>query len=160
MYVNVVSNNLREQPICQFNLIPTQLILRYMMACKMSGQDLDNPSKEMLTSVQRGIVKQQGRFEDKLAHATEAFKQPIDSNMLKQFPEHVRQHFVTQSGSVLTLYEPQFSAFMAYCGDRRHRWNLYNASTIRASFTNAAWNNSAEIEEIRALRQQTAKVFG
>lgn len=131
-----------------------------MLRSKLCGQDLDNPSKETLESVLRNMSQHQGRFESKLANATNAFKQTIDADMLKKFPEHVRQHFMTQNGAVATLHEPQFSAYMAYCGDRRHRWNIYNASKIRASFTNAAWNNSVEIEEIRFTRKQFANIFG
>ncbi|XP_022652208.1 uncharacterized protein LOC111246605 isoform X4 [Varroa destructor] len=137
-----------------------QVIRKYCTSFKLMGLDLDYNNKQILKETADTIRRQGATFENKLAQATNAFKQPLDGDIIKTFPENLRQHFSTQNGFLVTLHEPQYSAFMAYCSDRRHRQNLYTAASIRASFTNMAWNNSIHIEEIRCARKQEARAFG
>lgn len=124
------------------------------------GLDLDHIGKESLKELAATTRRHAEEFEKKLAQATNAFKQPLDGDLVKNFPDSLRQQFATPSGFVATLHEPQYSTFMAYCGDRRNRQNLYTASAIKASFTNIAWNNSINIEEVRCARKQEAHLFG
>lgn len=99
-------------------------------------------------------------YNEKLQDATDAFKHHCDDADMKNFPDYLLHHFATSSGFIATLYEPQYSIFLAYCGDRMKRWNLYQAKAIRCSVNNAKRYNVDEVEKIRVSRHYMSELFG
>jgi oligopeptidase A len=130
------------------------------------GQDARNRYKEILQK----LSQLSSQYSDNVLDATNAWhKQISDETLLAGLPESARslaKQTATQRGLegwVFTLEFPSYYPVMTYADNRDLREELYSAYVTRASEQgpNAGqWDNSSIMEEILALRHETALLLG
>ncbi|KAG0442678.1 hypothetical protein HPB47_015642 [Ixodes persulcatus] len=135
-----------------------RIIRKHCLEARLMGVDLTGSASKLLSQAVERTAREAGLYRQKLQQATDVFRHRVDGDMVRNFPDDlVRRLAVDKTNPsrgpwVVTLQEDVYEGFLQYCGDRLHRWNVWNAYNTRASFANKELNNSLHIEEMRCQR--------
>ena len=135
---------------------------------RLGGVELSAERKTRFKQLSERLAQLSSKFNDNLLDATNAFELIIpDRAQLSGIPEDVLEAALRaaaeagKTGWKFTLQMPSYLPVMQYADNRDLRERLYHAYATRASeFGNAAWDNTALITEILALRREQAQLLG
>jgi oligopeptidase A len=136
---------------------------------KLSGAELPEAGKARFKAIQEELATLTAAFDDHVLDATNAYALYVDDERrLAGLPDDVVAEAREgaradgRDGWKLTVRMPCYLPVMKYAHDRRLRAELHRAQATRASDLGAdpAWDNSALIERILALRLEAAKLLG
>ncbi|MBN2896953.1 MAG: M3 family metallopeptidase [Campylobacterales bacterium] len=130
-----------------------------LLGFRLSGADLDAQSKERLREINLRKSTLTNDFSQNLLDATNAYEKiTTDPQDVEGIPpsdlEAAACKIKGQSAWRFTLQMPSYLAYMTYGPNRAIREELYKAYTTRAP------QNAAIIDELMALRQESAKLLG
>ena len=136
----------------------------------LAGVDLNRKKKSRYKAISIRLSELSTKFGENVLDATQGWKKHItDEAQLSGLPETTREfaretaHREGLPGWVLTLEASCYLPVMSYADDGELRYQMYQASTTRASDQgpNAGrWDNSALLDEILALRHEKATLLG
>ena len=127
---------------------------------ELSGAHLDEASKKRLAEINLRKSDLSNRFSQNLLDATNAFEYVVtDPSDVQGLPQSDRDAaaFTAKDGKTawkFTLQMPSYIAYMTYGPNREIREALYKAYTSRAP------ENADIIDEVLALRRETARLLG
>jgi len=137
---------------------------------RLSGIDLDDAQKERYKTLMESLSALTSKFEEHILDATRAWTKVINNEAaLAGLPDSAKamaQQSAAQreqQGWLFTLEFPSYLAVMTYANDRAFRKEMYTAFVTRASDEGphaGQWDNSPLMEEILALRHETAQLIG
>ncbi len=137
---------------------------------RLMGIELDKQGQARFREIQQRLSELQSRFQENLLDATHGWKKTVtDESLLSGLPESARalarQNAEAEGaeGWIFTLDFPSYFPVIAYADNRTLRKELYTAYMTRASDTgpNAGrWDNGPVMEEILALRHESAQLLG
>ena len=135
---------------------------------RLSGIDLDAPSKQRFRAIQQKLSRLQTKFEENVLDATNAFELIVtDKADLAGIPEYAVQAAEElaksegKEGYKFTLQFPSYFPVLQYAEKRELRETLYEAYAKRASeFGPAELDNTALIRELLQLRLEEAQMLG
>jgi len=137
---------------------------------RLGGVNLEGEARTRYQQLQKDLSELQSSFENNLLDANQAWQKIIDDKsalaglpdyaiaMLKQLAEQK-----DKPGYRVTLDMPCYIAVITYADDRALREEIYHAYTTRASdqgITDKKWDNSANMVDIVAKRQEKAQLLG
>jgi oligopeptidase A len=135
---------------------------------KLSGVSLEGDAKKRYAEISARLSQLSSDFSNHVLDATQAFFKPLNEDELQGLPQssiellkqYGQQHELEQP--VATLDFPSYLAIMTYAENRQLRETLYKAYMTLASDQgdNAAFDNTALIEEILSLRHEMANLLG
>jgi oligopeptidase A len=134
---------------------------------KLSGIALEGDEKQRYAEISARLSELSSHFSNNVLDATQAWSLALSEDQLAGLPESskallqqlAQQH--EQSGWLATLDFPAYFAIMTHADDRTLRETLYHAYVTRASDQgDAQFDNSANMQEILALRQEMAVLLG
>jgi oligopeptidase A len=147
-----------------------KLIEDALLDFRLAGVDLPPEKKARFREIMQAESKAEAKFEENLLDASQGWvKQVEDVSRLAGIPEgdleQARQEAEKRSlkGWVFTLDYPSYAGVVTYADDRLLRQELYAAFATRASDqgpTAARWDNTAVMQEILTLRQESARLTG
>uniref|UniRef100_A0A182N0P5 Peptidase M3A/M3B catalytic domain-containing protein n=1 Tax=Anopheles dirus TaxID=7168 RepID=A0A182N0P5_9DIPT len=145
-----------------------RLLQKYVLEAKLSGIEVDGSSKLELNEILERLAQERTRFRSKRDVAVKKFQQRVeDPALMKEFPPSLLQSLALDPSQAMkgpwriTLQPAVAERFLEYCGDRTHRWNLWQADTRKCSIhTDKSLENSSHLESVRALRKRQAKLLG
>jgi len=133
---------------------------------RLAGVHLDEEHKARFKQVQQELAALSARFEENVLDATNAFSKHITARrQLSGLPEAVQARARESAreqgrkGWVLPLDYPNYHAVLTYAEDPSLRREFYLAWSTRASDQGphaGKWDNSQVIEQIMALRHESA----
>ena len=136
----------------------------------LSGAELQGEAKARFAQIQERAAELSQKFSENALDATDAFAYYATLDELEGVPADVQQAARTaaeaegQAGYKLTLKMPCYLPVMQFARSSRLRETLYKAYVTRASDQAAGdarkFDNSANIREILALRQEEAQLLG
>jgi len=136
---------------------------------RLTGIDLDTEKRRRFKLIQQRLSELRAKFQENLLDATNAWNKHItDQASLCGLPETAlalaRQTAQREGldGWLMTLEAPSYNAVLTYADDRALRQEVYTAYATRASDTGphgGHWDNSAVMEEILALRHESAQLL-
>jgi oligopeptidase A len=126
---------------------------------ELAGAHLDDASKQRLSEINLRKSTLTNDFSQNVLDATNAFEKIItDEADVTGIPESDLENARFEKDGVaqyrFTLQMPSYLAYMTYGPNRAIREELYRAYTTRAP------QNGAIIDELMALRQESAKLLG
>jgi len=126
---------------------------------ELAGAHLDNAAKERLAEINLRKSTLTNDFSQNVLDATNAYEKIItDPVDIEGIPESDLENARFEEDGVtkyrFTLQMPSYIAYMTYGPTRSIREELYRAYTTRAP------QNAAIIDELMALRQESAKLLG
>jgi oligopeptidase A len=126
---------------------------------ELAGAHLDDASKERLAEINLRKSTLTNDFSQNLLDATNAYEKIItDPADVEGIPESDLENARFEENGVtkyrFTLQMPSYIAYMTYGANRAIREELYRAYTTRAP------QNGAIIDELMALRQESATLLG
>ncbi len=137
---------------------------------RLSGVALPAAQQQHYKALQQRLSELQSTFQDHVLDATAGWEKQIgDAAQLSGLPPsamaQARQAAARKSldGWLLTLDFPSYFPVITYADDRQLREELYTAYLTRASDQGphaGRWDNSELLEEILALRHETAQLLG
>jgi len=137
---------------------------------RLGGIALPPEQRQRYKEIQQRLSDLQSTFQDNVLDATAAWNKPIsDAAQLSGLPESAmalaRQAAARKEldGWLLTLDFPSYFPVITYADDRNLRAELYTAYTTRASDQGphaGQWDNSTLMDEILALRHESAQLLG
>jgi oligopeptidase A len=136
---------------------------------RLSGIALPEDQQKQFKEISQKLSELSSQFSNNVLKATQAWQKHItDASALKGLPESALDllaQYAQQKGLegwLITLDFPSYHAVITYADDRDLREEVYRAYSTRASdqFFDPQYDNSAIIEEIRALRHQKAQLLG
>lgn len=137
---------------------------------RLSGVGLSGADKATFADLRQRLSELGSRFADNVLDSTQAWsRQVTDVTELCGVPDSSLQYLQSlaqaagQDGYLITLDLPSYLPVMTYCDNRALREALYQAYVTRASDQgphDPKFDNSAVINEILALRQQSAALLG
>jgi len=137
---------------------------------RLAGVDLPADSKARFKAIQQELATLSNRFERNVLDATESWTLHVtEASRLADLPESAldlaRQGAREKNleGWLFTLQLPSFLPLMTYCEDRDLRKLMYDAYVTRASEQGpdaGRYDNSGVIEDILALRRESARLLG
>ena len=137
---------------------------------RLSGVALEEPARSRFREISNELSKLATEFEEAVLDATDAWSEDLtDASQLIGIPESgravLRQYAEEEKldGWRVTLKQPSVQAVLTYADDRSLRERVYRAYQTRASDqgpTAGAFDNSARIEKILALRHEAAQLLG
>ncbi|WP_295055738.1 M3 family metallopeptidase [Sulfuricurvum sp.] len=141
--------NLEQRRILDLNILHFEL----------AGAHLDESSKQRLAEINLRKSVLTNDFSQNVLNATNAYEKIItDEADIKGIPESDLENArFEEEGATkyrFTLQMPSYIAYMTYGSNRTVREELYRAYTTRAP------QNGAIIDELMALRQESAKLLG
>jgi len=136
----------------------------------LSGAELQGEAKARFAQIQERAAELSQKFSENALDATDAFAYYATLDELEGVPADVQQAARTaaeaegQAGYKLTLKMPCYLPVMQFARSSSLRETLYKAYVTRASDQAAGdarkFDNSANIREILALRQEEAQLLG
>jgi oligopeptidase A len=135
----------------------------------LSGVDLPADAKARFKAIMQELAKTQAAFEHNVQDASDAWSLPVESETeLAGMPPQAIARAEAEArkrdrqGWLLTLDYPTYDAVMRHADNRSLREALYKAWVTRGSDQGAdpAWDNSANIGRILALRHEAARLVG
>ncbi|MFT3790490.1 MAG: M3 family metallopeptidase [Rudaea sp.] len=136
---------------------------------RMAGVSLEEPARTRFKEISNRLSKLSNEFENAVLDATEAWSEKIGEAQLAGLPDAERALLkqyaeeAGQDGWLVTLKQPSVTAVLTYADDRALRERVYAAYQTRASDQgpNAGrFDNSQRIDEIMALRHESARLIG
>jgi oligopeptidase A len=136
---------------------------------RLGGAELPEDKKARFMEIQESQARIAAKFEENLLDATNDYGWfTEDAADLAGLPEDdlaAAREAAEQDGKPgykLTLHMPSYLPAMQYASRRELRETLYRAYATRASELgeNAAWDNSALIDELLELRAEEAQLLG
>ena len=133
----------------------------------LGGAELQGAAKARFAAIQERQAELSQKFSENALDATDAFAYYAEATELEGLPEDVigaaraGAEADGKPGYKLTLKMPCYLPVMQFAKNSALRETLYRAYVTRASeFGDAAFDNTALITEILALRQEEAKLLG
>ena len=135
----------------------------------LSGVDLPADAKARFKAIMQELATTQAAFEHNVQDASDAWSLPVESEAeLAGMPAQAVARAAAEArkrdrqGWLLTLDYPTYDAVMRHAENRSLREALYKAWVTRGSDLGAdpAWDNSANIDRILALRFEAARLVG
>lgn len=136
----------------------------------LSGAELAGPARERFLCIQERQAQLGQQFGENTLDATQAFVYNASADEVAGLPpdalEQARQLAAAKGheGYQLSLHMPSYLPVMQFAHNRDLRETMYRAYSTRASDQAApafaAFDNSAVIQEILALRQEEAQLLG
>ena len=135
---------------------------------KLGGAELNELEKARFKTIQEKLAKLSTQFEENILDATNEFSIFVsDANDLQGIPEenikkaHSEAIEDKKEGYKFTLHFPSYLPVMQYAEDRNLREKLYRGYATRASeLASPKFDNTRLIDEILALRYESAKLLG
>jgi oligopeptidase A len=133
----------------------------------LGGAELQGAAKARFAAIQERQAELSQKFSENALDATDAFAYYAEASELEGLPEDVigaaraGAEADGKPGYKLTLKMPCYLPVMQFAKSSALRETLYRAYATRASeFGDPAFDNTALITEILALRQEEAKLLG
>ncbi|MGJ7579635.1 M3 family metallopeptidase [Variovorax sp. RHLX14] len=133
----------------------------------LGGADLQGAAKERYAAIQERQAELSQKFSEHALDATDAFGYYAEAGELEGVPEdtiaaaRAAAEADGKPGYKLTLKMPSYLPVMQFARSSALRETLYRAYVTRASeFGDPAFDNTALITEILALREEEAKLLG
>ena len=133
----------------------------------LGGAELQGEAKKRFADIQERLAELSQKFSENALDATDAFAYYATPGELEGVPEDVvsaaraAAEADGKEGYKLTLKMPCYLPVMQFAKSSALREKLYRAYVTRASeFGDAAFDNTALITEILALREEEAKLLG
>ncbi len=133
----------------------------------LGGAELQGAAKERFAEIQERQAELSQKFSENALDATDAFAHYAQLGDLEGVPDDVMSaaraaaEAEGKDGYKLTLKMPSYLPVMQFAKSSALRETLYRAYATRASeFGDPAFDNTALIREILALRQEEAKLLG
>lgn len=123
---------------------------------KLGGVGLPEDKKNRLQEIQLKLSDLSNQFSQNLLDSTNSFEMKIESEEdVKEIPESDKTLYKNEDGTyTFTLQFPSYNCYMTYGSNRSKREELYKAYVTRAP------GNGKILEEILALRDESAKLLG
>ncbi|CAH0730023.1 unnamed protein product, partial [Brenthis ino] len=144
-----------------------RLLDKYILEGKLNGLDVKGIKRERLNNVLNEIRKEKALIRDKVNVATKNFSSIINNEQFAgEFPESLAKSMSVNNDAnkgpwKITLQPHIYEPFMQYCPDRSLRWNAWQALVQRCSgYGNKDLETSTNIESLRSLRMEQAKILG
>ena len=136
----------------------------------LGGVDLEGQARERYQQLQKDLSEHQSSFENNLLDASQSWQLLIsDEAMLSGLPDYalsMLKQLAEQKDLPdyrVTLDMPCYIAVITYADDRDLRKQIFDAYVTRASdigVTDKKWDNSANMVNIVAKRQEKAQLLG
>jgi len=136
----------------------------------LGGVDLHGEARERYQQLQKDLSEHQSSFENNLLDASQSWQLLVnDETELSGLPDYALSMLkqLAQQKELpnyrITLDMPCYIAVITYADDRELRRQIYDAYVTRASdmgVTDNKWDNSANMVNIVAKRQEKAKLLG
>lgn len=148
--------------------VECRLLDKYLLEGKLNGVQLDEGKRSILTATANKLREERSKYQEKLDYSTRKFSHTIDNySIVKDFPFDLLQAISTDPINPskgpwhIKLEQPAYDKFLEHCNVRELRWNVWQASTRRASIhKDKQLSNSVHVEEIRYLRKLQAQTLG
>ena len=137
---------------------------------RLGGVELEGDDRERYQQLQKDLSELQSKFENNLLDSTQSWQYLTqDESELTGLPEYalamLRQLAEQKElpGYRVTLDMPCYLAVITYADNRKLRQSIYEAYVTRASdqgITDKIWDNSENMLQIVAKRQEKAKMLG
>ena len=137
---------------------------------RLGGVELEGDDRERYQQLQKDLSELQSKFENNLLDSTQSWQYlTLDESELTGLPEYalamLRQLAEQKElpGYRVTLDMPCYLAVITYADNRKLRQSIYEAYVTRASdqgITDKIWDNSENMLQIVAKRQEKAKMLG
>ncbi len=136
---------------------------------RLGGAELPDDKKQRFAEIQEQQAALSTRFSENVLDATNAYELIIeDEQRLSGLPDDVKQAARTSAeregkpGWRFTLHFPSYFPVLQYADDRALRETIYRASATKASElgANPDWDNTQNIVDILALRDEEARLLG
>lgn len=145
-----------------------RVLEKYALETKLNGINLSMADRYLMNEILGKINTLKVKFGERVDTIVKQFKHYIhDAHLMQEFPPHLLQAMAddqkqpTKGPWKVTLQPYISKSFLEYCPNHDLRWNVWQAETRKASgYTDKSLNNSTTIEEIRAFRQDQAKLLG
>jgi len=152
------------------SLTPSQkrIIDNVLREFKLGGAELNELEKVRFKVIQEKLAKISTQFEENILDATNEFYIFVaDADDLQGIPEENIKKAQSEAiedkkeGYKFTLHFPSYLPVMQYAEDRNLREKLYRGYATRASeLASPKFDNTKLIDEILALRYESAKLLG
>jgi oligopeptidase A len=152
------------------SLTPSQkrIIDNVLREFKLGGAELNELEKVRFKVIQEKLAKISTQFEENILDATNDFSIFVaDADDLQGIPEENIKKAQSEAiedkkeGYKFTLHFPSYLPVMQYAEDRNLREKLYRGYATRASeLSSPKFDNTKLIDEILALRYESAKLLG
>ena len=152
------------------SLTPPQkrIIDNVLREFKLGGAELNELEKARFKVIQEKLAKLSTQFEENILDATNEFSIFVgDADDLQGIPEENIKKAQSDAiedkkeGYKFTLHFPSYLPVMQYAEDRNLREKLYRGYATRASeLASPKFDNTKLIDEILALRYESAKLLG
>ena len=152
------------------SLTPPQkrIIDNVLREFKLGGAELNELEKARFKVIQEKLAKLSTQFEENILDATNEFSIFVgDADDLQGIPEENIKKAQSEAiedkkeGYKFTLHFPSYLPVMQYAEDRNLRERLYRGYATRASeLASPKFDNTKLIDEILALRYESAKLLG
>ena len=152
------------------SLTPSQkrIIDNVLREFKLGGAELNELEKVRFKVIQEKLAKISTQFEENILDATNEFYIFVaDADDLQGIPEENIKKAQSEAiedkkeGYKFTLHFPSYLPVMQYAEDRNLREKLYRGYATRASeLSSPKFDNTKLIDEILALRYESAKLLG
>ena len=152
------------------SLTPSQkrIIDNVLREFKLGGAELNELEKARFKVIQEKLAKLSTQFEENILDATNEFSIFVgDADDLQGIPEENIKKAQSDAiedkkeGYKFTLHFPSYLPVMQYAEDRNLREKLYRGYATRASeLASPKFDNTKLIDEILALRYESAKLLG
>lgn len=145
-----------------------RVLNKFNLEGKLNGLSLASSKRDALRVNLTKLMEERVKFRQKSELATQRFKHEItDPQLVRSFPEELLKLISPDSSNaqkgpwVITLQPHLYVPFMEHCPDRLVRWNVWQAMVSRGSgYMDRELENSTNIEHIRSLRRDQAKLLG
>ena len=154
----------------QLDVAQKKIIDNALRDFRLSGVALPADKKERFKAIMQELSNLHAKFEENLLDATNAWhKQITDAQDLAGLPPSARGLMAQTAkqrdmeGWVLTLEFPSYIPVITYCDNRDLRREMYEAYVTRASDAGphaGRWDNTPVMEQILALRHESAQLLG
>lgn len=150
--------------------VERQLIANALRDFRLGGVALTGAPRQRFREIMQQLAAQQAKFEQNVMDATDAFEhRETDRAALAGLPQFVLDRAAALAaergfeGWCLRLDPPTYQTVLAHAESAALREQYYQAWVTRASDQGpqgGRWDNGALIEEILALRHETAQLVG
>ena len=146
-----------------------KIIANALRDFRLSGAELPEEKKLRFAEIQDQLAKLTNTYSENVLDATNHYRLHIeDVAELSGLPQDAleaarsRAEQEGQPGYLFGLQFPSYFPIMQYADNRELRATVYRANTTRASELgeNPAWDNTALMDQILALRQEEATLLG
>ncbi|XP_019871362.2 uncharacterized protein LOC109599775 [Aethina tumida] len=145
-----------------------RLLQKFVLEGRLNGMELDSEKKELLHQCLKKITIEKANFREKTQISTKQFSQTIDdSKIVRDFPADVLKATALDPNNYLrgpwklSLQPNVYLPVMEHCPVREIRWNMWQAMVSRgSSYRDKELTTSLNLEEIRFIRRDIAKILG